>query len=60
VDIFINGKVYNVLEGKDYQADLMSANLHIKKGMCDFDADQELHTNHVCDHGCFDKHAHKL
>lgn len=63
VDIFINGQVYKVLDGRDYRADLMGANLGVKKGMCDFDLDgegEQIHTNHVCDHGCYEKHAHKL
>lgn len=66
VDIFVTGQVYKILDGKDYRADMMNAGLSGKKGMCDFDLDgassanSSGHTNHVCDHGCFDKHAHKL
>lgn len=63
VNIFIEGQVFKILEGRDYRADLMGANLSVKKGMYNFDLDGEsdhIHTNHVCDHGCLERHAHKI
>ncbi len=60
VDIFINGGAYKVLEGKDYRREVINS-FSGKTKPIDMDlSDDTYHTNHVCDHGCAEKHAHKL